>query len=250
MEENSDITDFGFEKVTKNDKSKRVRGVFDSVAPSYDSMNDIMSFGIHRAWKSFLLSQTCLHDGDTALDIASGTGDLTESLASKVGNKGKVFLTDINASMLNKGRDRLFDKCMLNNINYLQVDAENLPFKNNSIKCVSIAFGLRNVTNKLSVLQEMNRVLCPGGRALILEFSKPILKFLEPAYDLYSFQILPGLGELIADDADSYRYLAESIRMHPNQQSLKNMMISAGLEDCHYYNLSGGIVALHVGYRY
>jgi demethylmenaquinone methyltransferase/2-methoxy-6-polyprenyl-1,4-benzoquinol methylase len=246
----SETTHFGYEQVAKDAKAEKVRAVFDSVAPSYDLMNDLMSFGAHRAWKAFALSRTGLRRGDTALDLAAGTGDLTAGLASQVGPTGQVFHTDINFSMLNEGRDRLFDRGPTGNIVSLQTDAEHLPFADAAMKCVTIAFGLRNVTDKAAALTEMARVVKPGGRVLVLEFSKPVVKLLEPIYDAYSFKILPALGKLVANDADSYKYLAESIRMHPDQESLKDMMTAAGFEDCHYHNLSGGIVALHVGYRY
>lgn len=250
MEEDRGTTHFGYEKVATEAKADKVQAVFDSVAPSYDLMNDLMSLGAHRAWKAFALARTGLHSGDVALDLAAGTGDLTMGLALQVGATGKIFHTDINFAMLNEGRDRLFDQSAAGNIGSLQADAEHLPFAAGLIKCVTIAFGLRNVTDKAAALAEMARVVQPGGRALVLEFSKPVLKFLRPVYDAYSFKVLPALGKMVANDADSYRYLAESIRMHPDQESLNAMMQSAGFEDCHYHNLSGGIVALHVGYRY
>jgi len=243
-------THFGYESVATSEKSARVREVFDSVAPNYDLMNDLMSLGAHRVWKSFALARTGLRAGDAALDLAAGTGDLTAGLARKVGPTGRVFHTDINAAMLAEGSDRLLDLGLSSNITSLQVDAEHLPFDSGSMNCVTIGFGLRNVTDKQAALNEMARVIKPGGRVLVLEFSKPALKWLEPIYDAYSFKVLPALGDLIANDADSYRYLAESIRMHPDQEVLREMMRTAGLEDCKYHNLSGGIVALHVGYKY
>ena len=243
-------THFGYEQVAPEEKAGKVRAVFDSVASSYDLMNDLMSLGTHRLWKAFALARTGLRPGDRALDLAAGTGDLTRGLAQRVGPEGHVFHTDINFAMLDAGRDRLFDDGIAANVTSLQADAEHLPFESGTMNCVSIAFGLRNVTDKAAALREMMRVLKPGGRALILEFSKPVLKFLEPAYDAYSFQVLPALGKLVAGDADSYRYLAESIRMHPDQETLRDMLTEAGLEDCTYHNLSGGIVALHIGYRY
>jgi len=243
-------THFGYEKVARGEKAGRVRSVFESVAPSYDIMNDLMSLGAHRAWKAFMLARTGLRSGQQALDVAGGTGDITAGLAQQVGESGQVFHTDINPAMLAVGEDRLLDQGLGRNITSMVADAEQLPFDDNSMHCVSIAFGLRNVTNKDKALAEMQRVLRPGGRVLVLEFSRLVVKWLEPVYEAYSFRVLPALGELIADDADSYRYLAESIRMHPDQVTLKNMLSSAGLEDVVYHNLSGGIVALHIGHKY
>jgi demethylmenaquinone methyltransferase/2-methoxy-6-polyprenyl-1,4-benzoquinol methylase len=250
MQGDQDTTHFGFETVDTAVKAERVRGVFDSVASNYDLMNDLMSMGAHRAWKAFTLARTGLRPGDSALDVAGGTGDLTLGLARQVGRTGHVFHTDINAAMLAEGSDRLLDRGLGANVTSLQVDAEHLPFADASMNCVTIGFGLRNVTDKQVALNEMARTLKPGGRVLVLEFSKPVVNWLIPVYDTYSFKVLPALGKLIAGDADSYRYLAESIRMHPDQEALKEMMCSAGLEDCVYHNLSGGIVALHIGYRY
>jgi demethylmenaquinone methyltransferase/2-methoxy-6-polyprenyl-1,4-benzoquinol methylase len=247
---NNETTQFGYETVRTGEKAKRVRDVFDSVASNYDLMNDLMSLGAHRAWKAFTLARTGLRRGDTALDLAGGTGDLTAGLARQVGPEGRVFHTDINAAMLAEGSDRLLDEGVGSNVTSLQVNAEHLPFADSSMNCVTIGFGLRNVTDKQAALNEMARVLKPGGRVLVLEFSKPVLKWLEPVYDAYSFKVLPALGRIVAGDADSYRYLAESIRMHPDQATLRQMMADAGLEDCKYHNLSGGIVALHIGYRY
>ena len=246
----NDTTHFGYQTVGTAEKAGRVREVFDSVASNYDLMNDLMSLGAHRLWKSFTLARTGLRPGQTALDLAAGTGDITMGLAKQVGAAGHVFHTDINAAMLLEGSDRLLDKGLASNITTLQVNAEKLPFASSTMNCVTIAFGLRNVTDKQAALTEMARVLKPGGKVMVLEFSKPVLKWLEPVYDAYSFKILPALGDLIANDAASYQYLAESIRMHPGQDELKQMMVQAGLEDCRYFNLSGGIVALHVGYRY
>ncbi len=246
----NDSTHFGYETVGATEKAGRVREVFDSVASNYDLMNDLMSGGMHRLWKTFTLARTGLRPGDTALDLAAGTGDITIGLAKQVGDKGRVFHTDINAAMLLEGSDRLLDKGFSKNVTTLQVNAEKLPFESRSMSCVTIAFGLRNVTDKQAALNEMARVLKPGGRVMVLEFSKPVLKWLEPIYDVYSFKVLPALGKLVADDADSYRYLAESIRMHPGQDELKGMMEQAGLEDVRYHNLSGGIVALHIGCIY
>ncbi|MBS93770.1 MAG: bifunctional demethylmenaquinone methyltransferase/2-methoxy-6-polyprenyl-1,4-benzoquinol methylase UbiE [Chromatiales bacterium] len=245
-----DTTHFGYEQVATPDKQRRVREVFDSVAGNYDLMNDLMSLGAHRVWKAFALARTGLRPGDTALDLAAGTGDLTAGLAKQVGADGRVFHTDINAAMLAEGSDRLLDRGLGGNITSLQVNAEQLPFAASMMNCITIGFGLRNVTDKQAALDEMARVVKPGGRVLVLEFSKPVLKWLEPVYDLYSFRVLPALGKLIANDAESYRYLAESIRMHPDQNELLDMMQSAGLEDCICHNLSGGIVALHIGFRY
>lgn len=246
----TDKTHFGFETVAAVEKSGRVRGVFDSVAPKYDLMNDLMSGGLHRLWKRFTLQRTGLRAGDRALDLAGGTGDLTVGLSKQVGRSGFVLLTDINASMLEQGRRRLVDKGVVKNVALAQVNAESLPFRDNSFHCITIGFGLRNVTDKDAALRSAARVLKPGGRLLILEFSRPALKFVEPLYDFYSFRILPALGEIVAGDAASYQYLAESIRMHPDQDTLLKMMERAGLEDSRYFNLAAGIVALHIGYKY
>jgi demethylmenaquinone methyltransferase/2-methoxy-6-polyprenyl-1,4-benzoquinol methylase len=243
-------TDFGFQQVPWNEKASRVRGVFDSVASRYDLMNDLMSAGAHRLWKQFLLALTGLKPGDRALDIAGGTGDVAAGLARQVGNSGLVVLADINASMLQQGRDRLTDRAVVANMRYAQADAERLPFADGSFDCVTIAFGLRNVTDKAAALASMQRVLKPGGQLLVLEFSQPVLPALGRIYDLYSFNVLPWLGRAVAGDAESYRYLAESIRRHPDQQALLELMKTAGLESCRYHNLMGGIVALHRGYRY
>ena len=245
-----DTTHFGYETVPTAAKAERVRAVFDSVAQNYDLMNDLMSFGAHRAWKAFALARTGLRPGDTALDLAGGTGDLSAGMARQVGADGLVLHTDINAAMLAEGSDRLLDAGAGPQVHSLQVNAEHLPFASASMNCVTIGFGLRNVTDKQAALNEMARVTRPGGRVLVLEFSRPVLRFLEPLYDAYSFRALPVLGKLVAGDADSYRYLAESIRMHPDQRTLLGMLEAAGLEDCRYHNLSGGIVALHTGYRY
>jgi len=242
-------THFGFQEVPIAEKARRVGQVFSSVADRYDLMNDLMSFGVHRLWKRFTLSQTSLKAGQSALDVAGGTGDITRGMAKQVGENGRVLLTDINASMLENGRRRLVDAGVAGNVDYVQADAEHLPFPNNSFDCITIAFGLRNVTHKDAALVSMYRVLKPGGRLLILEFSKPTAPGLKPVYDFYSFKILPQIGKLVARDEASYRYLAESIRMHPNQETLKTMMQAAGFERCSYFNLSGGIVALHRGYR-
>jgi len=247
-DENS--TDFGFQRVSREDKTRRVRGVFDSVAGSYDLMNDLMSAGAHRIWKRFTLALANLHAGQRALDVAGGTGDLAAGLARQVGARGLVVLTDINASMLARGRDRLIDAGLVGNVEYVQANAERLPFADGCFDCITIGFGLRNVTDKAAALGCMRRALRPGGQLLVLEFSHPSAPGLAPLYDAYSFRILPLLGRIVARDEASYRYLAESIRMHPNQETLLAMMREAGLEGCRYHNLSGGIVAVHRGYKY
>jgi len=249
-EQKPQSTHFGYENVDVAEKAGRVRGVFDSVAPKYDLMNDLMSAGLHRLWKRFALSRTGLRQGDAALDVAGGTGDLSAGMSEQVGPSGIVCLTDINASMLEHGRRRLLNRGIVGNLHTVQANAEQLPFTQRGFNCVTCGFGLRNVTDKQRALESMRSVIKPGGRVLILEFSKPVLGFVEPIYEAYSFKILPALGEMVANDAASYRYLAESIRMHPDQETLVDMMTSAGLEDAQYYNLSGGIVALHIGYRY
>jgi demethylmenaquinone methyltransferase/2-methoxy-6-polyprenyl-1,4-benzoquinol methylase len=243
-------TDFGFQRVSWQEKARRVRGVFDSVADRYDLMNDLMSAGAHRLWKQFTLSLTGLRSGDRALDIAGGTGDLAAGLARQVGKPGLVVLADVNANMLQHGRDRLTNRAVVGNVQYVQADAERLPFADASFDCVTIGFGLRNVTDKAAALIAMRRVLKPGGQLLVLEFSQPVLPALSRIYDVYSFNVLPWLGRAVAGDAESYRYLAESIRRHPDQQGLIELMKTAGLESCRYHNLMGGIVAVHRGYRY
>jgi demethylmenaquinone methyltransferase / 2-methoxy-6-polyprenyl-1,4-benzoquinol methylase len=245
-----DRTDFGFEQVAWQEKAKRVRGVFDSVATRYDVMNDLMSGGLHRLWKRFTLSLTQLRPGQCALDVAGGTGDLALELADQVGQQGRVVLSDINAEMLSRGRDRLINAGQVQQVSYVQANAEKLPFADRSFDCITIAFGLRNVTDKAAALRSMQRVLKPGGRLLVLEFSQPVIPILKPLYDRFSFSVLPKLGQWVTGDADSYRYLAESIRMHPDQDTLLEMLQAAGLEDCRYHNLSGGIVAVHQGYRF
>ena len=242
--------DFGYEKVTPEAKNARVRGVFDSVAGKYDLMNDLMSAGLHRLWKRFALLQTGLRPGGRALDVASGTGDLGAGLARQVGPSGFAVLTDINREMLGRGRDRLLDAGLCGNVAFVLANAEYLPFPDRSFDCVTIGFGLRNVTDKPAALASMRRVLRPGGRLLVLEFSKLQVAPLQPAYDAWSFKVLPRLGSLVAEDEASYRYLAESIRMHPDQPTLAAMMKDAGFEDCRWHNLAGGIVALHVGCVY
>ncbi len=243
------LADFGFERVPRRRKAERVRGVFDSVADRYDLMNDLMSAGLHRLWKRFTLDLAAPRPGQRALDVAGGTGDLAAGLARRVGSAGLVVLADINAVMLGHGRDRLTDAGLVDNVRYVQADAESLPFADNSFHCVTIGFGLRNVTDKQAALGSMRRVLKPGGQLLVLEFSHP-LPPISPLYDAYSFHVLPRLGKLVAGDEASYRYLAESIRMHPDQEELLAMMRRADLEDCRYHNLSGGIVAVHRGYKY
>jgi demethylmenaquinone methyltransferase/2-methoxy-6-polyprenyl-1,4-benzoquinol methylase len=243
-----ETTHFGFETVPRDEKSQRVRNVFDSVASRYDLMNDLMSGGLHRLWKKFTIEQAAVRRGQSVLDLAGGTGDLARVFARQVGSAGQVVLADINAAMLQEGRRRLVDSGAAGNIWLAQVDAENLPFPDSSFNCVTIAFGLRNVTDTEAALRSMLRVLKPGGKLLVLEFSQPS-PTIKPAYDLYSFRVLPFLGELVAGDASSYRYLAESIRMHPDQETLLGMMREAGFERCRYYNLAAGIVALHLGHR-
>ncbi len=242
--------DFGYQQVDWNEKQGRVREVFDSVANHYDLMNDLMSGGAHRLWKRFALRLANLRPGQRALDVAGGSGDLAAGLAAQVGERGLVVLTDINAKMLDRGRDRLIDRGQVANVVYAQANAEALPFADRSFDCVTIGFGLRNVTDKPRALAAMRRVLRPGGQLLVLEFSHPTAPGLKPLYDLYSFRVLPLLGRWVARDEASYRYLAESIRMHPDQETLLGMLRDAGLEDCRYYNLLGGIVAVHRGFRY
>jgi len=239
-------THFGFETVDEKEKAKRVAGVFTSVASKYDIMNDLMSVGLHRIWKRFAVGVSGVREGQRVLDVAGGSADLSRLFLKKVGRSGQVVLTDINNAMLRVGRDRVLDEGIATPV--AQCDAEHLPFPDNYFDCVSIAFGLRNVTHKDAALREMYRVIRPGGRVIVLEFSK-IAKPLEPLYDAYSFKLLPKIGELVANDADSYRYLAESIRMHPGQEELKKMMEEAGLEKVDYFNLTGGVVAVHRGYK-
>lgn len=246
---NENTTHFGFKKVASEEKAGLVRGVFDSVADQYDLMNDLMSLGIHRIWKRVAVQLSNVRNGEKVLDLAGGTGDLTTLFEKRVGKEGQVVLADINAAMLNTGRDRLIDRGLVSNIRYSQVNAEKLPFADNSFDCVCIAFGLRNVTDKDAALRSMHRVLKPGGRLIVLEFSHPTDKLTEKVYDVYSFKLLPKIGSIVAKDADSYRYLAESIRMHPKQEELKKMMENAGLERCEYFNMTQGIVAVHRGYK-
>lgn len=245
----SNQTHFGYETVDTSAKQGKVAEVFHSVANKYDVMNDLMSMGIHRLWKRYTIEISGVRPGQKVLDLAGGTGDLAAKFARIVGQTGHVTLSDINNSMLNVGRDRLTDKGILGNVDFVQANAECLPFPDNHFDLITIAFGLRNVTDKDKALRSMNRVLKPGGKLLVLEFSKPTVKALSPIYDAYSFKILPFIGKLITNDADSYRYLAESIRMHPDQDTLKDMMANAGFKKCDYFNLSAGIVALHRGYK-
>jgi len=242
-------TDFGFQRVPREDKARRIRGVFDSVAGRYDLMNDLMSGGAHRLWKRFTLALANLRPGQRALDVAGGTGDLAAGLARQVGARGLVVLSDINAAMLARGRDRLIDAGFVGNVAFVQADAERLPFADGTFDCITIGFGLRNVTDKAAALGAMQRALKPGGQLLVLEFSHPRVPGLQPLYDAYSFRVLPWLGKVVAGDEASYRYLAESIRMHPDPQTLLQMLQHAGLEGCRYHNLSGGIVAVHRGYK-
>ncbi len=241
------LADFGYEQVPWGEKKTRVRGVFDSVASRYDLMNDVMSGGLHRLWKRFTIAKTGLRPGQHALDVAAGSGDLAVGLARKVGRSGRVVVTDINAAMLEEGRSRLLNAGLAGNIDYVLADAENLPFQDGSFHCVTIGFGLRNVTDKDAALKSLYRVTKPGGRLLVLEFSHAELGPFAPLYEIYSFQLLPRFGEWLAGDAASYRYLAESIRRHPDQETQKAMMEGAGFERCEYFNLSAGIVALHIG---
>jgi len=241
-------THFGYETVATDDKASLVRGVFDSVADRYDIMNDLMSGGLHRLWKRYTIDQAAVKRGDYILDLAGGTGDLARDFARLVGAEGRVILADINAAMLRQGRRRLVDAGIAGNVAIAQVNAQKLPFDDRTFDCITMAFGLRNVTDKDTALKSMFRVLKPGGKAMILEFSEPN-QAIKPAYDLYCFKVLPALGKLIAGDSDSYQYLAESIRMHPDQETLQGMMESAGFERCRFNNLAAGIVALHIGYR-
>ncbi len=244
-----DSTHFGYQTVPKSEKAKKVADVFHSVASSYDLMNDLMSLGIHRLWKKYTVEMAGVRSGQSILDIAGGTGDLALAFSRKVGPEGKVVLADINASMLAMGRNKLLDRGACRNIEFVQANAECLPFASNTFDLVTIAFGLRNVTDKDAALRSMYDVLKPGGRLLVLEFSKPVSAPLARIYDAYSFSVLPALGELIAHDAGSYRYLAESIRMHPDQDTLRGMMQQAGFENTDFHNLTGGIVALHRGFK-
>jgi demethylmenaquinone methyltransferase / 2-methoxy-6-polyprenyl-1,4-benzoquinol methylase len=250
MMTNDTTTHFGFKEVPKQQKAALVRNVFDSVANQYDLMNDLMSFGVHRIWKRIATHLANIREGNHVLDLAGGTGDLTALLERRVGKSGQVVLADINAEMLRIGRDRLLNQGLTGNIDYAQVNAERLPFADNVFDCVTIGFGLRNVTDKDAALRSIHRVLKPGGALIVLEFSHPTDAVTEKVYDFYSFNILPKIGALIAKDEDSYRYLAESIRMHPKQQELLSMMENAGFERCEYFNLTQGIVAVHRAYKF
>ena len=246
----NNMTHFGYQTVPKKDKSNLVATVFHSVAPKYDLMNDFLSFGAHRLWKRRVILEANLRPGQLVLDVAAGTGDLAKLSAQAVGKTGTVILTDMNETMLTIGRDKLTDLGLLGNIEYVQADAEQLPFQDHYFDCITLAFGLRNITNKTAALLSLQRVLKPGGKLLILEFSHPQRAILKQLYDLYSFRVIPTIGELVTCDRNSYQYLVESIRMHPNQETLKTMLIAAGFEEVDYTNLSGGIVALHVGRKY
>ena len=243
-------THFGFQEVDENQKQSMVGDVFRAVAGNYDVMNDAMSMGVHRAWKWFAVAQSGVMPGDAVLDLAAGSGDLSLKFAKKVGEEGSVVVTDINEAMLDQGRTRLTDAGVASNVDYCLVNAEHLPFGDNSFDCVSISFGLRNVTHKEAALASMYRCLKPGARAIILEFSQPTNESFRRLYDAYSFNVIPKLGEVIADDRESYQYLVESIRQHPPQEELKQMMLDAGFDRVRYHNLTGGIVALHIGYKY
>lgn len=243
-------THFGYQTIEKQDKEKMVASVFHSVAAKYDIMNDLMSFGVHRLWKRFTIDASAVRPGNKVLDLAGGTGDLTKKFSEIVGENGQVVLADINDSMIKVGREKLHNQGYVGNIEYVQANAEALPFADNTFDLVTIAFGLRNVTNKENALASIFRVLKPGGRLLVLEFSKPQQEWLNKAYDFYSFNILPTMGQVIANDKDSYQYLSESIRMHPDQDTLKGMMETVGFEQVSYSNLTGGIVALHKGFKF
>jgi len=243
-------THFGFQEVDENHKQSMVGDVFKAVAGNYDIMNDAMSMGVHRAWKWFAVAQSGVMPGDEVLDLAAGSGDLSLKFAKKVGEEGSVIVTDINQAMLDQGRIRLTDAGVASNVDYCLVNAEQLPFDDNRFDCISISFGLRNVTHKETALESMYRCLKPGARAIILEFSQPTNDSFRRLYDAYSFNIIPKLGEVISDDRESYQYLVESIRQHPPQEELKQMMLNAGFDRVRYHNLTGGIVALHIGYKY
>lgn len=249
-EDKTSSTHFGFKTVATDKKADMVASVFHSVAAKYDIMNDVMSFGIHRLWKRFTIEAAAVRSGMKVLDLAGGTGDLTAKFSQLVGDSGEVVLADINDSMLKVGRNKLRDKGIISNVSYVQANAEALPFPDNHFDVITIAFGLRNVTDKDAALRSMLRVLKPGGRLLVLEFSKPQHEIMRKAYDLYSFKILPKMGDFITQDAGSYEYLAESIRMHPDQETLKQMMLNAGFEQVDYANMTDGIVALHKGFKF
>lgn len=250
MNSETDKTHFGYKQVEVEKKASMVADVFDSVAAKYDIMNDIMSMGIHRVWKRFTIDCSGVRNGQRVLDLAGGTGDLAAKFSKLVGESGQVILADINRSMLTVGRTKLRDMGIVGNLDYVQANAEALPFPDNYFDAITIAFGLRNVTDKDKALASMYRVLKPGGRLLVLEFSKPTQEWLSKVYDMYSFHILPKMGDLVANDSESYQYLAESIRMHPDQETLKGMMDTAGFDQTEYFNLTGGIVALHRGFKF
>ena len=250
MNETEKSTHFGYQTVPTDQKTDKVKHVFESVATKYDLMNDLMSLGIHRWWKDFAITQCRLRTGQRILDLAGGTGDLAKRISPLMGDEGEVVIADINATMLKLGRRRLLNQGIFRNIQFIQANAEKLPFPNNFFDRIVISFGLRNVTDQMAALQSMYRVIKPGGFAVILEFSKPTMAPLKAVYDAYSFQLLPRLGKLVAKDEESYRYLVESIRMHPDQETLLSKMTNAGFEDCDYHNLSGGIVAVHRGYKF
>src|SRR5574343_797 len=244
---NDKTTHFGFSQVQEAEKARRVADVFDSVAQKYDLMNDVMSGGMHRLWKAFTIAKSGVREGSRVLDVAGGTGGLSPAFLKRVGKRRQVWLTDINNAMLTRGRDRLCDKGFITPV--AQCDAEKLPFPDDYFDCVTVAFGLRNMTHKDVALGEMRRVLKPGGRLLVLEFSQ-VWKPLSPVYDFYSFQVIPRIGKLVTNDSDSYRYLSESIRMHPSQEELKGMMSSVGFEKVEYFNMALGVVALHRGFKF
>lgn len=250
MQNEDKKTHFGYQNVNWNEKQKKVADVFHSVAPKYDLMNDLMSFGIHRVWKKITINKANAKKGDTILDLAGGTGDLALSFSKAIGENGQIILSDINNSMLTIGKNKLINKGRINNIDYIQANAECLPFKNNTFDIITMSFGLRNVTDKPKALKSMYESIKPGGKLLILEFSKPLLPMISSIYDKYSFTVLPILGKFLLNDSESYQYLAESIRKHPNQNTLKNMIEDVGFDCCTYKNMSGGIVALHIGYKY
>ena len=246
----TDTTHFGYKDVPVDQKQNLVAEVFQSVAGKYDLMNDAMSFGAHRLWKWFAIGQSGVKAGDKVLDLAAGSGDLSLEFAKKVGSSGHVTMTDINAAMLEVGRKKLTNKGIVGNIDYAIVNAEELPYPDQHFDCISISFGLRNVTNKEQALTEMARCLKPGGRMIVLEFSKPTIDWLEKLYDVYSFNVIPKLGKWLANDSESYQYLVESIRKHPDQDTLKEMMLDAGFDEVKYHNLTGGVVALHIGMKF
>ena len=250
VERDRGTTHFGYRDVAEDEKASLVGEVFSSVAGKYDVMNDVMSFGVHRLWKRFAASQSGLREGQAVLDVAAGSGDMSRLFSARVGGRGRVYMTDINADMLMRGRDVMIDHGAVDNIRYCITDAENLSFADNLFDCVSIAFGLRNVTRIPKALREMYRVVKPGGRVLILEFSRPVSPLFRKAYDAYSFGVIPGIGKLIAGDAESYRYLVQSIRKHPDQETLVSMMGEVGFDRVEYHNLTGGVVALHIGFKF